>query len=75
MLSVLMLASRQVTAGPISEFVSVDSLRFEVNGTPYHFAGTNCYYLMTWAADPSLRADVDEVLDEAALMGFKVIRT
>lgn len=42
---------------------------------PYRFAGANCYYLMVFAADPSLRSRVDSVLDAAAGAGLSVIRT
>jgi mannan endo-1,4-beta-mannosidase len=63
------------TDASTSDFVSVDGSSFRLHGGSYHFAGTNCYYLMTWAADPSLRPFVDEVLDEAVLMGMTVVRT
>lgn len=58
-----------------TDFVSVQVTTFKVGGQSHHFAGTNCYYLMTWAADPSLRVSVDEVLEEAVLMGLTVVRT
>ncbi|UCE01508.1 MAG: cellulase family glycosylhydrolase [Candidatus Latescibacterota bacterium] len=69
--AVAMLAPR---ASP-SDFVTVEGSRFRLHGGSYHFAGANCYYLMTWAAEPSLRPFVDEVLEEAALMGMTVVRT
>jgi len=56
------------------DIVSVQGTSFQVNGQPFHFLGTNNYYLMTWAADPSLQADVDEVIADAALLGLNVIR-
>jgi len=56
-------------------FVSASGTRFYLNGKPFFFGGTNCYYLMVYAADPSLRPYVDEVLQESAAMGFSVIRT
>jgi mannan endo-1,4-beta-mannosidase len=56
-------------------FVRVDGTRFTVEGRPLHFAGTNCYYLMVFSADPGLRGHVDEVLTEAAAMGVTVVRT
>jgi mannan endo-1,4-beta-mannosidase len=64
-------------AGPLSVpgMVSVLDGRFTVDGPPFHFAGANCYYLMVYAADPSLRPQVDEVLEETAAMGLTVIRT
>jgi mannan endo-1,4-beta-mannosidase len=64
-----------VAGASATEFVTVQGTAFHASGQPYHFAGTNCYYLMTWATDPSLRGSVDEVLEEAALMGLTVVRT
>ncbi len=70
------LAGPPAGAQPASEpFVQVDGTRFVVEGRPFHFAGTNCYYLMVFAADPGLRGYVDEVLTEAAAMDITVIRT
>ena len=46
-----------------------------VGEQPFRFAGANCYYLMVFAADPSLRPRVDAVLDAAAGVGLEVIRT
>lgn len=56
-------------------FVEISDGRFVVDGRPFHFAGANCYYLMTYAADPALRPYVDEVLTEARDMGLAVVRT
>jgi mannan endo-1,4-beta-mannosidase len=68
-------AVQTTAADTTSGFVTVNEDVFLVDDHAYHFAGTNCYYLMVWAAEPSLRPDVDEVLEEAALMGMTVIRT
>lgn len=56
-------------------FVSVEGTAFTLNGEPFHYVGTNNYYLMTHAADRGLRWQVDEVLEKAAAMGLKVVRT
>ena len=55
--------------------VSVEGQHFTLAGRPYYFAGTNCYYLMVFAADPGLRPDVDEVLEDAAALGLTTVRT
>jgi|GEM_PF-741903 len=56
-------------------FVGVSGTNFVVDGKPFYYAGANCYYLMVYAADPGLRPHVDEVLEEAASMGLRVVRT
>lgn len=58
-----------------SGFVGVDGTNFTLNSKPFHYGGTNCYYLMVFAADAELRPYVDEVLTEAAEMGLTVVRT
>ena len=60
---------------PVEEFVRVVDGGFSFEGRPVHVAGVNCYYLMTFAADPALRPRVDEVLTEARDMGLTLIRT
>ncbi len=70
----------RITAGSSSALslpgmVSVKDGDFLADGQSIHFAGTNCYYLMVFAADPALRPQVDEVLEESAAMGLTVIRT
>ena len=55
--------------------VTRDGNHFLLGGHPYHYAGCNNYYQMVYAADPGLRPYVDEVLEEAAAMGLRVIRT
>ncbi|KAK9846590.1 hypothetical protein WJX81_007289 [Elliptochloris bilobata] len=61
----------------LSSFVRVtnDGMRFEVDGSPFFFAGANCYYLMTRAGDKNLRYEVLEVLDETRAAGLSVVRT
>jgi len=56
-------------------FVGVDGTGFVLDGEPFYAPGTNCYYLMQFAADPALRPLVDEVLEDAADMGLKTLRT
>lgn len=56
-------------------FVRASGTRFVVDGRPFVYAGTNCYYLMTRAADPAKREAVDEVLNKCAAMGLTVVRT
>jgi mannan endo-1,4-beta-mannosidase len=60
---------------PDSAFVQRQGTDFVQNGLRFRPAGANCFYLMTFAADPGLRAAVDEVLEETALMGLTVVRT
>ncbi len=70
-----LIASLGLAASARAGFVSVDDAAFTVDGQPFHVAGTNCYYLMVYAADTGLRSQVNEVLEEAALMGLNAIRT
>ena len=55
--------------------LSADNRRFELDGAPFFFTGCNSYYLMTRAAESSLRQQVLEVLDDAKAAGVRVIRT
>jgi len=68
-------ASLSAGLSPGDGFVVVSGTDFMLDGKPFHYAGTNCYYLMVYSADLGLRAHVDEVLEEAAAMGLRVIRT
>lgn len=52
-----------------SGFAYANGTRFMVDGSPYYYAGTNCYYL-TFKSQSS----VDNVFDDAEAMGLKVIR-
>lgn len=58
-----------------SGFVKAKGTKFILNEKPFHFVGANIYYLMVYAADPLLRKAVDEVMEEAATLGLKGIRT
>ena len=55
--------------------LSADKRRFELDGAPFFFTGCNSYYLMTRAAESSLRQQVLEILDDAKTAGVRVIRT
>ena len=55
--------------------LSADNRRFDLDGAPFFFTGCNSYYLMTRAAEPNLRQQVLEVLDDAKAAGVRVIRT
>lgn len=55
--------------------VSADKRRFELDGAPFFFTGCNSYYLMTRAAEPTLRQQVLDVLDDAKAAGVRVVRT
>ena len=50
-------------------FVYADGTKFMLDGSPYYYAGTNCYYL-TFKSKES----VDNVFNDAEAMGLKVIR-
>jgi mannan endo-1,4-beta-mannosidase len=56
-------------------FVTIGDGGLQLNGRSFHFAGINCYYLMVFAAEPELRAHVDEVLEDASGMGLSLVRT
>ena len=58
-----------------SPFVSVSDDGFAADGLPLHPAGADSYYLMAYATTPSLRKNVDEVLQDAAAMGLNFVRT
>jgi mannan endo-1,4-beta-mannosidase len=60
---------------PLEDFVHVVDGEFQFDGLPLHVTGTNCYYLMVYAADSTLRPRVDEVLTKSAALGLTVIRT
>ncbi|KAG8769160.1 hypothetical protein FRC12_005138 [Ceratobasidium sp. 428] len=54
-----------------SKFVKTDGTRFELDGKPYYFAGTNCY----WCSFTANMTDVELAFDAAAKAGLNVIRT
>ena len=60
--------------GPGPEFVSVDGLNFVYRDARFFYAGTNCYYLSYFSADPVRRGSTDDLLDLCRNRGFNVIR-
>lgn len=71
----LLTSSASVPVRASSGFVTASGTQFVLDGKPFYYGGTNCYYLMVYAADPSLRDYVDEVLEEASELGLTVVRT
>lgn len=53
----------------VTHFVKQTGTQFVLNGKPFRFAGTNNYYMHY-----KTNAAIDDVLDNAAAMGLKVIR-
>jgi mannan endo-1,4-beta-mannosidase len=60
-------------AGPV--FVCTDGAHFVYRDAPFYYAGTNCYYLSYFSADPARRQSIDDLLDLCKSRGFNVIRT
>ena len=56
------------------EFVRAEGTGFKLGNDPFYAPGTNNYYLLSYASSNGTRAHVDEVLEDAADMGLKVIR-
>ncbi|MEW5302949.1 MAG: hypothetical protein WDW36_005686 [Sanguina aurantia] len=63
------------------DFVRVKGSRLYVGGgdaqaqsVPFYFVGSNCYYLLTYAADEAQRPLVLEVLDAAVQLHLTVLR-
>ena len=54
---------------PVSSFVKQEGGQLTLNGKPFRFGGTNNYY-MHYKSNEA----IDDVLDNAAAMGLKVIR-
>lgn len=51
-------------------FVTADGTQFKLDGSTFYYAGTNNYYL-----NFKPKYEVDKVIEDAAAMGLKVIRT
>lgn len=51
-------------------FVYAQGTKFMCDGSPYYYGGTNCYYLIYKS-----KTEVNNVIEDAAKMGIKVIRT
>lgn len=58
------------SSSTLGGFVKTDGTKFTLDGSPFYYAGTNCYYL-----NFKQQADIDNELDDAAAMGLKVVRT
>lgn len=56
-------------------FVTREGTRLSIEDDRYQIEGANTYYLMVYAADPSLRGHVDAILDTAVDAGLNTIRT
>ncbi|CAL5228204.1 g11291 [Coccomyxa viridis] len=59
-------------------FVTRNGTTLLVDGSPFHFAGFNNYYMPTYAADENLNErtqDVDVVFAESEQLGLTVLRT
>lgn len=63
------LISTDAAAGVPSGFAYAQGTRFMLDGSPFYYAGTNCYYL-TFKSQEA----VDNVFKDAEAMGLKVIR-
>jgi len=70
-----MLLLARFQALPAESMVKSVAGGFVSGGDPFPASGFNCYYLMVYAAEASLRPHVDEVLDDAKRLGATVIRT
>lgn len=69
--TLLALSALPATAAdvPVSHFVKQEGGQLTLQGKPFRFAGTNNYYLHYKSNEA-----IDDVLDNAAAMGLKVIR-
>lgn len=63
------LISTDAEAGVPNGFAYTQGTRFMLDGSPFYYAGTNCYYL-TFKSQEA----VDSVFKDAEAMGLKVIR-
>lgn len=87
MTAILKIAAKAVAIGLITstiafaaetgrgDFVYTENANLMLRGKPFRYIGTNCYYLMAYSVQPDMRKCADEVFDDAAKMGLKVIRT
>lgn len=67
--SVFFVSTGAAAEGVPSGFAYAQGTRFMLDGSPFYYAGTNCYYL-TFKSQEA----VDNVFKDAEAMGLKVIR-
>ena len=67
--SVFFISTGAAAEGVPSGFAYAQGTRFMLDGSPFYYAGTNCYYLTFKSQDA-----VDNVFKDAEAMGLKVIR-
>lgn len=67
--SVFFISTGAAAEGVPSGFAYAQGTRFMLDGSPFYYAGTNCYYL-TFKSQEA----VDNVFKDAEAMGLKVIR-
>ncbi len=74
-LSALTAAPDTARAAGALDFVVREGTELRSGGQPFPAMGVNCYYLMVYGAESSLRAYVDEIFDAAQTLGATVLRT
>ena len=62
--------TQRICSSWLPGFVQTDGTQFLLDGSTFYYAGTNNYYL-----NFKPQYEVDQVMEDAAAMGLKVIRT